>query len=158
MDKNTVNSHAALGLTEQKPEHKALEVIIGKWINAGETVAAPDAPSQKILTSDIYEWGSGKTYVIHNAYGRLGDMNVGGLEVITYDAARKTYLSHFFDHDGNLTTDELEISGNVWKWKGKDTGCNAEFSGNNTIQTAHHIRLENGNWAPAMEVVLIKVT
>jgi hypothetical protein len=36
--------------------HRALEVLIGKWINEGRTAAVPSAP---ILTSDVYEWAPG---------------------------------------------------------------------------------------------------
>lgn len=41
------------------PEHGLLNVVIGKWINQGHTVATVSAPSVKILTSDVYEWDGG---------------------------------------------------------------------------------------------------
>jgi hypothetical protein len=37
------------------PEHKFLDVFIGKWINEGHTIATADVQSVKILTSDVYE-------------------------------------------------------------------------------------------------------
>jgi hypothetical protein len=40
-----------------RPEHARLEVFIGKWINEGETMATPDAPASKIVTSDVYDVG-----------------------------------------------------------------------------------------------------
>jgi hypothetical protein len=54
------------------PEHEVLEVIIGKWINEGHTVATEPAPSARILTSDVYEWSTGGFFVLHTAYGRAG--------------------------------------------------------------------------------------
>jgi hypothetical protein len=78
-------------------EHQLLDVIIGKWINEGHTVATADAPSVKILTSDVYEWSTGGFFVLHTAYGRVGDFDGGGIEIIDYDAESETYRTHFFD-------------------------------------------------------------
>ena len=59
------------------PEHRRLDVFIGKWINEGETVATPDVPAARIVTSDVYEWIPGRFSVLHTAYGRIGDLDVG---------------------------------------------------------------------------------
>jgi hypothetical protein len=67
------------------PEHRALDAFIGRWINQGRTTG-PDAPSVDIVTSDVYEWAPGGFFVLHYyAYGRIGDVDVGGIEVIGYD-------------------------------------------------------------------------
>ena len=138
--------------------HKRLDVFIGKWINEGYTVAAPDAPSLKILTSDVYEWMPGRFFVLHLAYGRIGAMDAGGTEIIGYDAASETYYSYFFDSQGNISKDEFTIEGDTCVWQGKETGCTAVFTDNGKTQTAHHVRLnEQGQWVPSMEVVLRKV-
>jgi hypothetical protein len=89
------------------PEHARLEVFIGKWINEGETVATPDAPAAKIVTSDVYEWIPGGFAVLHTAYGRMGDLDVGGVEILGYDPEGGKYTSHFFDSQGHVTVDEL---------------------------------------------------
>src|SRR5262245_62766550 len=72
---------------EPGPEQERLGVFIGKWINEGHTTASAGAPPLKILTSDVYEWMPGRFFVLHTAYGRIGDTDVGGTEVIGYDAA-----------------------------------------------------------------------
>jgi len=69
------------------PEHELLDVIVGKWINEGRTVATADAPSARILTSDVYEWSTGGFFVLHTAYGRAGNLPGGGIEIMGYDAA-----------------------------------------------------------------------
>ena len=138
--------------------HKRLDIFIGKWINEGHTIASADAPAVKILTSDIYEWMPGGFFVLHTAYGRIGDSDVGGTEIIGYDAASKTYRAHFFDSQGNLSAHELTVQGDTWTWKGEKTGCTAVFTDNGKTQTAHHERLDDrGQWVPAMDVTLIKV-
>jgi hypothetical protein len=67
--------------------HRRLDVFIGRWLTEGETVASPDAPVMKIFASDIYEWAPGGFFILHTAYGRIGSMDVGGTEMIGYDAA-----------------------------------------------------------------------
>jgi hypothetical protein len=140
------------------PEHQLLEVFIGKWINEGYTVASADAPSVKILTSDVYEWMPGGFFVLHTAYGRIGDLDVGGVEIIGYDAASQTYRTHFFDSQGNISSQELTASGDTWRWSGESTRCTAVFTDQGKTQTAHHERVdEQGHWVTSMEVTLTKV-
>jgi len=140
------------------PEHEALRVIIGKWINEGRTVATADAPSARILTSDVYEWSTGGFFVLHNAYGRAGNAPGGGIEIIGYDPASGNYVSRFFDSRGDATTHELTIEGDTWMWQGQKTRCTAIFTDEGTTQTAHHERLdERGEWVPSMEVTLTKI-
>ncbi len=139
-------------------QHTRLDIFIGRWINEGYTVQSPGAPSVKILTSDVYEWMPGGFFVLHTAYGRIGNVDVGGTEILGFDQATHKYFSRFYDSRGNVNEAEMAVDGNAWTWKGEATGCTAVFTENGKIQTAHHIRLdENGKWVPSMEVVLTKV-
>jgi Protein of unknown function (DUF1579) len=145
-------------LVRPGPEHQRLEVFLGKWINEGSTVASADVPSVKILTSDVYEWMPGGFFVLHTAYGRIGDSDVGGVEIIGYDAANKTYRTHFFDSQGHISSQELTEDLGVWKWRGESTRCTTFFTDQGKTQTAHHERVdEQGNWVTSMEVTLTKV-
>jgi len=141
-----------------RPEHQVLDVIVGKWINEGHTVATGDMPSSRILTSDVYEWSTGGFFVLHTAYGRAGDLPGGGIEIIGYDAASGEYISRFFDSQGNVSTHALSIEGDAWTWQGETTRCTAFFTDGGRTQTAHHERLDGrGEWVPSMEVVLTKI-
>jgi hypothetical protein len=140
------------------PEHEALEVIIGKWINEGHTVATEDAQSARIITSDVYERSTGGFFVLHTAYGRAGDLPGGGIEIIGYDAASGGYVSRFFDSRGNASAHELSIEGDTCAWRGESTRCTVIFTDGGRTQTAHHERLDgSGGWVPSMEVVLTKI-
>ena len=142
------------------PDHalKRLGIFIGKWMNEGYTIETPKTPRLKILTSDIYEWMPGGFFILHTAYGRVGNVDVGGTEILGYNLIMKKYFSRFFDSQGNILESELTVEGSNWVWKGKETGCTAIFSENGKVQTAHHARLdEHGEWVPSMEVVLTKV-
>ena len=154
----TVQSGLIGHLIQPGPEHKRLDVFIGKWMNEGQTIAGASAPAVRILTSDVYEWMPGGFFVLHTAYGRIGNMDVGGTEIIGYDAASQKYRSHFFDSQGNISMQELTASGDTWKWAGEQTRCTAVFTDQGKTQTAHHERLdEQGNWVPAMEVTLTRI-
>ncbi len=140
------------------PEHKRLDIFIGKWINEGHTVATAEAPAVKILTSDVYEWMPGGFFVLHTAYGRIGDVGVGGTEIMRYDPTTGTYRSLLFDSQGNINEDELTVEGDTWTWAGATHRAVAVFSDNGKTQTCRHERLdENGQWVHAMDVVLVKV-
>ena len=82
-----------------------LNAFIGRWLTEGETVATPEAPSVRIFASDVYQWAPGGQFIMHPAYGRIGEQDVGGLEVIGYDPATDQFRTHCFDHTGNAITE-----------------------------------------------------
>jgi hypothetical protein len=135
--------------------HHALDVLIGKWINEGHTIAAENIPAVPILTSDVYEWAPGGFFVVHSAYGRIGDTSVGGLEITGVDG--DAYSSTFYDSFGNVHTSRLEVEGNVMRWIGARTRCIGEFTEGGTVQRAHHESSPDGEtWRPSMNVTLRK--
>jgi hypothetical protein len=138
--------------------HQRLDIFIGKWINEGHTIASTDAPSVPILTSDVYEWMPGGFFVLHTAYGCIGSLDVGGTEIIGYDAASGMYRAYFFDSRGTLSLHELVAQGDTWIWQSETTRCTAVFTDHGKTQSAHHERLDHdGQWVPAMDVTLTKV-
>src|ERR1700678_935703 len=62
--------------------HQALAVLIGNWINEGATIAADGIDSVPIRTSDVYEWVPGGFFVVHTAFGKIGETSVGGVSII----------------------------------------------------------------------------
>ena len=110
------------------------------------------------MASDVYEWAPGGFFVIHPAYGRIGEVGGGGVEVIGYDPSTQRYWTQFFDSQGNVSITELALEVERWIWQRQDTRCTAEFSADGTTQSAHHERRsDDGSWVPSMEVVLTKV-
>jgi Protein of unknown function (DUF1579) len=143
---------------EAGPEHARLGVFIGRWINEGETVATPDAPAAKIVTSDVYEWIPGRFAVLHTAYGRIGDLDVGGVEILGYNADSGRYTSYFFDSQGHVTVDELIHDDGKWIWSGERIRTTSEFSEDGKVQRSLHEQSEDGiEWRLAMDVTLRKV-
>lgn len=154
----TVQSGLHGYLIQPTPEHKRLEVFVGRWINEGQTVASSDAPPVEILTSDVYEWMPGGFFILHTAYGLIGGMGVGGTEILGYDAASKTYRPYFFDSQGNISSQELLNHGDTWIWQGEKTRATAVFREEGNTQTVRHERLDDaGNWLVSMNVTLRKI-
>jgi hypothetical protein len=141
------------------PQERNLDVFIGKWINAGHTVSRPGVPAAQILTSDIYDWAPGGFFVIHSAYGLIGDITVGAVEIIGYDPGAGCYRSQLFDSQGNASVSQLRLADGAWTWTGERTRCTATFSDDGSVQTAHHELSEDGRtWQPSMNVTLRKIT
>ena len=104
---DTDNTQAQKRQPKLGPE--LLDAIIGKRINEGHTIATEDTPSAKILAGDAYGWVTGGFFVVRSAYGRAGNFDGGGIEIIGYDADSKNYRTHFFDTQGNTITEELTM-------------------------------------------------
>jgi hypothetical protein len=97
----------------------------------------------QILTSDVYEWVPGGFFVMHTAYGKIGDIDVGAVEILCYDPEVGHYWSQLFDSGGTASVSTLRESDGVWTWRGERTRCTVTFSDNDTVQSAHHeLRLD----------------
>jgi len=143
-------------IVERGPQYDRLDVFIGKWITEGQTVA-DDGTSVKITASDVYEWAPGKFFILHTAYGRIGDVPVGGIEIIGYDPEKGAYTTHFFDSQGNVTSEELSFSDGAWVWRGPRVRCTGRFSEDGRQIRALHERSDDGVvWTPSMDVTITK--
>jgi Protein of unknown function (DUF1579) len=144
---------------QRLPEHELLDSLIGKWITEGETIPTDGAPSVTIRASDIYEWVAGGFFVVHTAYGRIGDTHAGGIEVISYDPEAKKFRTHFFDSDGNLSNQDLTFNDGTWTWSGPHTRATGVLSDDGRAMPTRHEWSDDGvNWRPSMDVTLWKVT
>lgn len=137
--------------------HEALAVLIGNWINEGATVETADVPSVPIRTSDVYEWVPGGFFVVHTAFGKIGDTSVGGVSIIGVDG--DGYDDVFYDSFGNAHRSRLEIDGDVHRWIGLAgrTRCTVTMTDGGMTQIPHHESSVDGvTWTPSMAVVLRK--
>ena len=137
--------------------HDALRVLVGKWINAGHTIGAPEAPAVPILTSDVYEWAPGGFFVVHSAYGKIGETSVGGVEVIGVDGDGDGYRSILYDSFGNVHVSRMKIEGDVITWAGDRTRCVATITDAGMV-ARHQVRAGGGDWRASMDVTLRKIT
>jgi hypothetical protein len=155
---NRGTEHADSQGPRRGPRHHALDTWVGRWINEGHIINDDGTPGQAIITSDVYEWAPGGFFIVHSAYGRIGEFGVGGTEIIGYDEASDNYTSHFFDSQGNVTISSLAKSGDTWTCQGDTTRSTVEFSDSHRVQTVLHERTDHGmTYRPSMQVTLTKV-
>jgi len=158
-------SKAATGVRAGRPAEgrpapglERLNAIIGRWITEGETVSASGAPSVPIVASDVYQWGPGGHFVVHPAYGRMGTVGVGGVEIIGYDQNTGQFRTWFFDSQGNVTMEALVVQGETWRWIGERVRCTGTLTDDGKTLVACHERSDDGvKWVPSMNVTLRKV-
>jgi hypothetical protein len=144
---------------QRAPEHELLNSLIGMWMTVGQTIPSGGEPALDIHASDVYEWVAGRFFVVHTAYGRIGDTGVGGIELIGYDRETTSFRTHFFDSQGNITNQDLTFEDGTWTWSGahaRATGCLSDDG--QTMPTLHEWSDDGVNWRPSMDVTLRKVT
>jgi Protein of unknown function (DUF1579) len=139
------------------PEYRPLDALVGRWMTTGRIFGPDGAPSAAISASDIYEWVPGGFFILHTAYGTIGDQGVGGVEMIGYDAETKQFRTTFFDSQGNVTTEELSVEGTTWQWVGAEVRCTGVLEDDGEKLVCRHERLEGATWVPSMDVTLVRV-
>ena len=140
------------------PEHELLNSLIGKWITAGETVPTDGAPAVEVHASDIYEWVAGGFFVVHTAYGCIGDTPVGGVEMIGYNAETKRFRTHFFDSQGNVSNQDLTFHDRTWTWSGPHARATGVLSEDGQAMPTLHEWSDDGvKWRPSMDIILRRV-
>ena len=140
------------------PRHEALEAWVGRWINEGHLVEPDGSPGARIVTSDVYEWAPGGFFLLHQAYGRVGEFEAGAIEMIGCDEASAGYTSHLFDSQGNVMVSRLVANGDTWTYQGETTRATVEFSPDHRVQTVLHERTDDGTtYVTSMRVTLVKV-
>src|SRR4029450_12721700 len=95
-----------------------LNSLIGKWMTVGHTIPTDGEPRLDIRASDVYEWVAGRFFVVTTPRGRVGEVDVGGIELIGYDPETKIFRTHFFDSQGNISSQDLTFEAGTWTWSG----------------------------------------
>jgi len=146
------------GPNERPAELDQLNSFIGRWMTEGETVGERESPATTIVASDVYEWAPGRYFVMHSAYGRIGTIGVGGVEMIGFDPATSQFQCMFFDSQGNTSRQTLSSQDGIWRWNGPHARCTGVLSDDGRTLTARHERSDDGAiWVPSMNVVLRKI-
>ena len=100
--------------------------------------------------------GARRFFVVHEAFGRIGETSVGAVEIIGVDGA--AYRSAFCNSFGNVHHSRLEIAGEVLRWAGDRTRCTVTMAGGGMTQVVRHEASADGvNWTASMNVTLRKV-
>src|SRR5262245_64996141 len=134
------------------PEYRPLDALVGRWMTTGHTFGPDGAPAAAIAASDIYEWAPGGFFILHTAYGTIGEQGVGGVEMIGYDAETGRFRTAFYDSQGNITREQLSVEGTTLNWVGTDVRCRGTLENKGRKLVCRHERREDESWVPSMDV------
>jgi hypothetical protein len=99
-------------------QHRRLEVFVGKWNVEGEQHNGPFGPAATLTAAETYEWLAGGFFLVHRLEGRLGDDELGCLEIIGYEALSQSYPMHSFYNDGNINQWQASEHYGTWTFTG----------------------------------------
>jgi hypothetical protein len=140
------------------PSLKHLELFVGKWNTQGEIKASPYSPAGKIIGTDTYEWLPGGFFLVHRVDVRTGDQKNESIEIIGYDAMRKTYPMHSFDSQGNHIVMQASVVGDTWTFIGVSMRFMGAFSDDGkSISGKWEYFDDDSSWHHWMDVRLTKV-
>ena len=131
------------------PEHKRLDVFVGRWTAEGTTGLGATDPSENMTQQHTYEWLPGGFHILHRWAGHTGSRRMDGVEIIGYDAATDTYEVHFFDSDGWVRIYQARARDRVWTFTGTRERCLIMFADDGNTMTTHWDRSPDGaTWVP----------
>lgn len=151
-----VAAGTAEGAVAPGPQYRPLDAIIGRWITVGHTVGPDGQADAPINTCDVYEWAAGGFFILHTAYGTIGEQGLGGIEMIGYNDQTGQFRTTFFDSQGNVTSEELSVDGITWKWAGSNVRCTGTLEDDGQRLVCHHERRDGNDWVPSMDITLTK--
>jgi Protein of unknown function (DUF1579) len=135
------------------PEHRQLDVFVGRWTAEGRTAAGPSGTSENMTHQHTYEWLPGGFHLLHRWDGRIGPRESKGIEIIGYDAGANVYEAHFFDSDGWARIYQARARDRVWTFSGPRERCSILFADDGTTMTIHWDHSPDGQtWQPLCDV------
>ncbi|HEX8854680.1 MAG TPA: hypothetical protein VF752_03695 [Thermoleophilaceae bacterium] len=136
-----------------------LEALIGRWRTEGWTTDASGGLGGRIDAVDTYERLPGGA-LLHIVDARVGEQRVEGAELIGYDPASASYVTHYFGSDGpNAYEARLvdEDGALVWTMRSERDRFTGSFNDARDVITSHWEALDaDSGWQPWMDVALTK--
>jgi hypothetical protein len=157
---SSVSAQQAPAPPKPGPEQQRLAPFVGNWTFEGVSKDGPMGPGGKLTGTDRITWLPGGFFVQRSFQGKspMGDMS--GIEILAYDAVKKTYTFTFFEGSGVMGSGVMTVSGNTWTANG--TGqmgtmtmhqrCTLTFgAGNQTLAIKCDMSMDGKNWMPNFE-------
>lgn len=157
----TVQVTSAQAPPKPGPEHQKLAPFVGTWTFSGEMKPGVMGPGGKMTGTDRVTWLPGGFFVERRVEGKVaGAGEMQAVEIIGYDAAKKTHTYYFFDNMGTVGTGTMTLAGNTWNVTGTASSggqtmrerCALTFgAGNATLSVKCEVSMDGKTWAPFIE-------
>ena len=146
------------GSPKPGPQHKHLQVFVGKWITEAAPLPLSNSPPLDVTAVDEYEWLPGEFFLLHRVTSRHGENEIHGTEIIGYDEQSGTYPMYFFDHKGTTTVSQLSRNDDgSWAITAESQRSTIVFEEEGNAFSAAWERKSNGSdWEHWMDVRLFK--
>ena len=143
------------GLTNPTPHMARLARILGRWKTTGGTRPEQGEPCERIEGCDHYALMPGGAFIEHRVDGRVGDVEVKGVEIIGWDAERGAYRTWWFGMGGDRAEFELTFDRHHWRLRGERERFEGRFEHDGeTLSGVWERREDGGDWTPWMDVRL----
>ena len=145
------------------PELQLLNIFVGKWpteglsYGSGQSKENPYDSPVRWVGSETYEWLPGGFFLIRHFNGQIGDMPIGGMEVIGYDVASQTYPSQMFDNYGRIHLGQRRIRDGVLSYIGTEYRATSAFRNDGKNMATHWEWLDGDDWSVLMDSEAVKV-
>ena len=142
----------------QQPEHKKLEIFVGKWNTVGLIKETAENPAVRMTGTDTYEWLPGNYVLLHKVDVSFGIERKQSMEVIGYDTSSGTYRMHYFDPEGNSGSMEAREQNGSWIFLSQSLRFSGKFSEDGKTLSGIWERSSNGvSWMHWMDIKLTKL-
>ena len=133
------------------------EIFIGTWNTRGEVLATDDAPATTLVATDVYRWGPGRRFVVHDVDARFGDDVARSMEVVGYDPRRKRHVARSYDDQGASEEFDVALHGRRWRIVGDTARFDGKFdAAGDRLSGLWERKSGRSGWQPWIELELVR--
>jgi len=135
-----------------------LSKFVGHWNTEGKIPATNTTPEIKISGTDIYEWLSGKFFLLHKADVLIGNEKSETLEIIGFDKQNGKYTMQHYDNNGNSGFMTATYEKGIWTFLGENLKFTGGFKKEDNEFSGIWQQLADGNnWTHFMDIKLTRL-
>lgn len=134
-----------------------LEVFIGTWNTTGEVLETEANPAGALVATDSYRWLPSGRFIVHDVDARFDGKPTRSMEVMGFDAAKKSLFATSYDDQGVSEHFTVALSGRRWTIQGKSVRFEGSFNpAKNRLTGLWELKVAKGRWQPWIDLVLVR--
>ena len=133
------------------------DIFIGTWNTHGDVLAVDDAPATILSATDVYRWGPGRQFIVHDVDARFGSAVSRSMEVMGYDQGRGAFVARSYDDQGVSEEFDLALRGRRWSIKGASVRFEGRFNARaDKLVGLWEMKSKRGRWKPWIQLTLTR--